>query len=164
MASQFPPVGINFDELEPVDPAAAENNALPLPPGVQLTSRERAVWDYIVARLTEEGLAHRTAGLAITVIARTYIAWVDAGIELEKVKEKHNGSYFIRTPKGYEQPHQAYYTQRNLKQELLRWLPECCLTLPSRAAVMVKKPDDQQDDLFDDLVGHGAQHPGSLRN
>lgn len=129
------------------------------PPGASLSPRERKVWDYICKCLREAGLEHYTCGLTISVICRTYCRWLDAEDALSKF-ERENGGYFVTTPNGHAQPHQAFYVARNLKSELLKWLPESCLTLPSVAVARSKMPAaTPQDDLFDSLVGHGRSHP-----
>ena len=137
-------------------------DALLVPPGVKFTARERRVWAYIVARLEEDGLAPPTAGIVVSVVVRMYVAWLDAEQKLREVIAEHDGSYYVKSERGHEQPHQAYYVCRNLRAELCKWLPECCLTLPSRANVLAKVPEaGPRDDLFDSLAGHGARHPGS---
>ncbi|WP_236687506.1 hypothetical protein [Chromobacterium subtsugae] len=134
----------------------------PPPPGANLAPRERKVWDYVCRHLREAGLDHLTAGLAISIIVKTYVRWIDAEIKLAAVEEKNGGTYFIITPNGHEQPHQVFYVVKNLKQELLKWLPESSLTLPSVAAVKAKLGDKApQDDLFDELLNHGRNHPSA---
>ncbi|WP_047258053.1 P27 family phage terminase small subunit [Chromobacterium subtsugae] len=134
----------------------------PPPPGANLAPRERKVWDYVCRQLREAGLEHLTAGLAISIIVKTYVRWIDAEIKLAEVEEKNGGTYFIVTPNGHEQPHQVFYVVKNLKLELLKWLPETSLTLPSVAAVKAKLGDKApQDDLFDELLNHGRSHPSA---
>ena len=132
------------------------------PPGADLSPRERKVWDYICAQLRIAGLEHITCGLTISIVVRTYVRWVDAERYLVKVEDENNGTYFITTPNGHVQPHQAFYVVKNLKQDLLKWLPECCLTLPSVATAKSKLgAGPPQDDLFDALVGHGQSRPSA---
>lgn len=132
------------------------------PPGAQLTPRERKVWDYICESLREAGLQHYTCGLTITIISRTYMRWIDAELKLSQVEQELGGTYFIVTANGYEQPHQAFNVARNLKAELLKWLPESCLTLPSLVTAKAKIPETRnQDDLFDSAVGHARSHPSA---
>ncbi|WP_240937514.1 hypothetical protein [Chromobacterium fluminis] len=133
----------------------------PPPPGAQLTPRERKVWDYICSNLREAGLEHLTAGLAVSVISKTYIRWLDAEIKLSEFEEKHK-TYFVTSPNGHQQPHAAFYVVKQLKGDLLKWLPESCLTIPSVAAVKAKMGDKApQDDLFDEMLNHGRSHPSA---
>ncbi|WP_246043358.1 P27 family phage terminase small subunit [Aquitalea aquatilis] len=132
------------------------------PPGVNFSSRERKAWDYICESLRLAGIEHMTGGLAISVVVRTWIQWQDAENQLSGLMEKNRGSYMVTTPNGHQQPHAIFYVARNLKKELLQWLPECCLTLPSVATVKAKLPAaTPQDDLFDGLVGHAKSHPSA---
>ncbi|WP_247308234.1 P27 family phage terminase small subunit [Ralstonia pseudosolanacearum] len=128
------------------------------PPGTNLTPRERKVWDYICAQLREAGMPHLTAGIAIAVVCRTFIRWVNTELELQNFEASNGGSYFIKTPKGYEQPHQLFYAAAAIKKELLTWLPESCLTLPSTVTARAKLGDEGvQDDLFAELFEHGLE-------
>lgn len=132
------------------------------PPGASLTPRERKVWDYICHSLRDVGLEHYTCGLTISIICRTYVRWLDAERQLAEFEDENGGTYFVTTPNGHVQPHQAFYVVRNLKAELLKWLPESCLTLPSVVTARSKMPTaSPQDDLFDNLVGHGRSHPSA---
>lgn len=132
------------------------------PPGAQLTPRERKVWDYICESLRESGLQHYTCGLTISIICRTYVRWIDAELKLSEVEERLGGTYLVETPNGHEQPHQIFYVAKNLKAELLKWLPESCLTLPSLVTAKAKIPETRnQDDLFDSAVGHARNHPSA---
>lgn len=131
------------------------------PPG-DLSTQERRVWDYICGQLRNAGIDHTTFGLAAMVVSKTYIRWVQAEAKLEEVMEKNGGSYLVKTPNGFEQPHQIYYVSRDLKADLLKWLPECALTIPSLATIRAKTGDQsQQDDLFADLVNHAVSRPSA---
>ncbi len=135
-----------------------ETRSPPPPPGVELSPRERKVWDYICAQLREAGMPHLTAGIAIAVVCRTFIRWVNTEMELRNFEASNGGSYFIKTPKGYDQPHQLFYAASSIKKELLTWLPESCLTLPSTVTARSKLGDEGvQDDLFADLFDHGLE-------
>ena len=132
------------------------------PPG-DLNTQERRVWEYICGQLRAAGIDHTTFGLAAMIVCKTYIRWVQAEAKLEQVMAANNGSYLTTTPNGYEQPHQIFYAARDLKKELLAWLPECALTIPSLATIRAKTGDQsQQDDLFADLVFHAKSHPSAL--
>jgi hypothetical protein len=48
---------------------------------------------------------------------------------------------------------------RNLKTELLRMLPEACLTIPSFAKVKQAMREPQQADMFDPLVAFVSGKP-----
>lgn len=127
------------------------------PPGVQLSPRERKVWDYICAALRDDGMPHLTAGIAISVVCKTFIRWVNTELQLQEFEASNNGSYFIKTKTGYDQPHQLFYAAAGLKKELLTWLPESCLTLPSSVMARAKLGDEGvQDDLFGDLLAHAT--------
>lgn len=129
----------------------------PPPPGAQLSPRERKVWDYICLMLRREGLAHMTAGIAIAIVCKTFIRWINTELELQNFEASNSGSYFIKTPNGMDQPHQLFYASNKLRQELLRCLPESCLTLPSSVVARAKAGDaGLQDDLFDSLQEHAA--------
>ena len=127
----------------------------PPPPGTKLSPTERKVWDYICQALREEGLPHLTAGIAIAVVCKTFIRWVRAEAELQNFEAGNNNSFMVVTPNGHSQPHQLYFVTRTLKGELLKWLPESCLTLPSSVMARAKLGDEgMQDDLFGDLLEH----------
>ncbi|WP_375591588.1 hypothetical protein [Chitiniphilus eburneus] len=126
------------------------------PPGANLSTQERRVWEYICASLVAAGVEHVSAGLTIKVICRTYVDWL---AELKRCDEE--GRYG-RSGNGnaYELPHS--YTEKQLKRDLLKWLPEACLTIPSLVAARAKLGDNGlQDDLFADLVAHATEPRGS---
>lgn len=151
------------DEADESPPARAVGNGKEIkspapPPGTQLSHRERKVWDYICKSLRESGLPHLTSGIAIAVVCKTFIRWVQTELELQEFEAKNNGSYFIKTKNDYQQPHQLFYAAGALKKELLTWLPESCLTLPSSVMARAKLGDEGvQDDLFADLYEHGLE-------
>lgn len=125
---------------------------IPSPPS-KLTAREKKVWDHITEALLEYGLVHLTDGILLTVICKTFVQWVDANKELEDFKKGNGGKINVTTPNGYSQPHQIYYVVRDLKKELLQWLPEAALTIPSFVKVKSTRLDDvAQGDLFNDPV------------
>lgn len=103
--------------------------AIPTPP-VKLSAREKKVWEHVTEALEGYGLIHLTDGMLMTVICRTFCNWL-AQEEVLQTLTRDTGSYYVKTPNGYEQPHQAYYVARDLKRELLRWLPEAALTITS---------------------------------
>jgi hypothetical protein len=144
--------------------AAAENRVdgvesevpEPLKP---LSLAEERVWNYIAGALKDYGLIHRTDAMLMHMIVSTFVQWVDAEAAVEKHVADNKGSFMVKTPNGYEQPHQCYYMARNLKTELLRMLPEACLTIPSFAKVKQSIREPQQPGLFDPLVAFVANKP-----
>lgn len=118
----------------------------------KLSAKERKVWDHVTQALHECGLIHRTDAMVITVICRTFVRWVEAEEQLSDYAREHGGSYIVTTPNGYEQPHQLFYLARNLKRELLQWLPEAALTIPSFHKLVGERAAPQQGQLFEDPV------------
>lgn len=112
-----------------------------------LSEREQEVWDYLTCALHDYGLVHKTDTITLTIIVKTFNQWLKNEEFLDKL-ERETGSTYIVTPNGYQQPHQAVYEARRLKKELLQWLPEAALTIPSFAKVteLVQAPD--QGNLF----------------
>ncbi len=166
-------MGLNDTELPggdaqmPPPPSGAGDKQLRSPappPGTQLSPRERKVWDYICAALRDSGLPHLTAGIAIAVVCKTFIRWVNTELELQNFEASNGGTYFIKTKTGFDQPHQLFYAAASLKKELLTWLPESCLTLPSSVMARAKLGDEgQQDDLFGDLLAHATAERNAAR-
>ncbi|CAB3688332.1 hypothetical protein LMG24238_02981 [Paraburkholderia sediminicola] len=123
-----------------------------------LSLAEQRVWDYVAGALKDYGLIHRTDAMLMHLIVSTFVQWVDAEAAVEK-HTAEKGSFMVKTPNGYEQPHQCYYMARNLKAELLRMLPEACLTIPSFAKVKQAMREPQQPDMFDPLVAFVSGKP-----
>jgi len=124
-----------------------------------LSLAEQRVWDYVAGALKDYGLIHRTDAMLMHLIVSTFVQWVDAEAAVEKHAAGNKGSFMVTTPNGYEQPHQCYYMARNLKTELLRMLPEACLTIPSFAKVKQAMREPQQPDMFDPLVAFVSGKP-----
>lgn len=118
----------------------------------KLNAKERKVWEHVTRALHEYGLIHKTDAILVTIICGTFVNYLDAKDMLDKVIKENNGSYFIETPNGYSQPHQAYYTLRALRKDLLQWLPEAALTIASFQKAIENRPGSVQGDLFDDPV------------
>lgn len=117
----------------------------------KLPKEQKAIWDHITQSLYEYGLIHKTDAIVISVITRTYAAWVKAEEHLDKIiKTSPDGSYMVQTPNGFSQPHQAYYVAQKLKKELLSWLPEAALTIPSFQKAVGDISAPNQAALFDD--------------
>jgi len=154
MGDDKPPFNVIDGGFAKSRPGDAGKIASPdAPPLANLTGSERRVWDYICENLRTAGIEHITAGLAIKVIARTYVDWIDA------TKLCEDEGRYGKGPNGgsYELPHS--YTEKQLKRDLLKWLPEACLTIPSLVAVRAKLGGESlQDDLFGALVDHATAH------
>jgi len=133
----------------PVAPIIASE--IPAPP-LKLSPREKKAWDHVTKALQEYGLIHRTDAMMIAVICRTFIRWADAEEQLSDYAKNHNDSYIITTPNGYEQPHQLFYLARTLKRELLQWLPEAAMTIPSFSKMLGERARPEQGSLFEDPV------------
>ncbi len=139
--------------------------AIPEPPS-KMTAKEKKLWNYVTNALYQHGLCHATDGLSLMVVVKTYEEWIEAKEALEKFKKNNKdnpGTYIVRTPNGYEQPHQLFYVAREKKRELLQWLPECALTIPSFVKTKrIAEKDSRQIDLFADPVSeYMASRPGS---
>ena len=118
----------------------------------KLTNKEKKIWAHVSLALKEYNLIHRTDGLTLTVICKTFCSWIDTEAELEKYKADHNGSFISESKNGYRTPHPAYYIARDYKKALLDWLPEAALTIPSFQKIKGDKIGDPQGNLFDDPI------------
>ncbi|NHN78576.1 P27 family phage terminase small subunit [Azotobacter chroococcum] len=137
--------------LGDIDSAAAKTVEAESPePAAKLSAKERKLWDYVTQAMVDYGLIHRTDGMLLTIICKTFCDWVAQEEFLQKLV-RENGSYYVKTPNGYEQPHQAYYVARDKKRELLKWLPEAALTIPSFHKLKAEQLQPQGD-LFDDPI------------
>ncbi len=123
---------------------------IPEPP-TKLSAKEKSVWIYVTQALLNYGLIHKTDGMLLTVIVKTFVSWVKAEEKIIEI-EKETGSIYVKTPNGFEQPHQAVYEARKLKRELLQWLPEAALTIPSFNKVVTSLGAPEQGSLFVDPV------------
>ena len=144
------PSGAPAGEGAPVSVVASE-----IPdPAAKLNAKERALWGHVTQALADCGLIHRTDAMLLTVVCRTFVRWVDAEEQLTKLIREKDGNYFVTTPNGYQQPHQLFYVARNLRRELLQWLPEAALTIPAFQKVMGERAQPGQGVLpgFDDPV------------
>lgn len=119
---------------------------------IQFSSEEQQVWNYICDQLRKAGLLHMTAGIAISVIVKKYRRWLTAIEDLDNFLEESGGSIMVKTPNGYEQPHQLVHYVDKQEKELLRWLPSCCLTIPTFAKVKALEKGAEQGDLFLDEI------------
>lgn len=118
----------------------------------KLSAKERKVWEHVTQALHEYGLVHRTDAMLLTVVVRTFVRWVDAEEKLSRLMKEKDGDYFVTTPNGYQQPHQVFYVARQLKKELLQWLPEAALTVPSFHKLVGERAKPEQGTLFEDPV------------
>ena len=128
----------------------------------KLTAKEKTVWNHVTQALHEYGLVHRTDALMLTVICRTFVRWVDAEEQLTKYANANGGTYIVKTPNGYEQPHQLFYAARTLKRELLQWLPEACLTIPTFQKAVGERAAPNQGSLFEDPVEAHRQRRATM--
>lgn len=119
---------------------------------IKLTVKEKKIWEHVSIALKEYNLIHRTDGLALAVICKTFCSWVDAEIELDKYKAANFGSFITESANGYRSPHPLYYIARDHKKSLLDWLPEAALTIPSFQKIKGDKINDNQSQLFDDPI------------
>lgn len=146
-----PPIEVRPEGSEAAQaPAKSEIQSPDCP--IAFNPEERQVWDYICDQLRKAGLLHMTAGLAISVIVKKYRRWLTAIEDLDKFLEESGGSIMVRTPNGYEQPHQLVHYVDKQEKELLRWLPSCCLTIPTFAKVKALEKGAEQGDLFLDEI------------
>lgn len=146
--NQAPTLTVVVSSPQPV--TDSHQNDAQIPDSIKrLTPREKKVWQHVTQALKEQGLIHRTDAMLLNVIVTTFCRWVDTEEQLEQYI-KDNGSFLCKTPNGYEQPHQLFYAARHLKRDLLNWLPEACLTIPSfrKAKNLIAQP--QQGQLFGD--------------
>lgn len=137
------------------DGAPVDNVTSEIPkPLARLTAKEKTLWGHVTQALQEYGLIHLTDAMTLTVICRTFARWVEAEEQLTLFSKENGGSYIVKTPNGYEQPHQLFYAARTLKRELLSWLPEAALTIPSFQKVMGERALPGQATLpgFEDPV------------
>lgn len=130
-------------------PSAQEQSDVCVPDVIKkMSAAEKKVWRYVTDALKEAGLIHKTDAMLLHIIVKTFCRWVDAEEDLDKYIET-NKTYIVKTPNGYEQPHQSLYVARQYKRELLQWLPEACLSIPAyRKAKNLMGIPQQQPDLF----------------
>lgn len=118
----------------------------------KLSAKEKKIWQHVTQALLEYGLIHRTDGLTLTIICRTYVDWVDATEELDRYKRDNNNSYITESSNGYRTPHPIYYVARDHKKSLLSWLPEAALTIPSFQKLKAGELGNGQGLLFEDPI------------
>lgn len=135
-----------------VAPVASVPAEIPEPPA-ELHGVERQVWEHVTGALLQYGLVHRTDGMVLMVIARTFRRWLEAEASLQAFMDDNGGDFIVTTPNGYQQPHQLYYLARGLKSDLLKWLPEAALTIPAFSKLKADEmAASQQGSLFEDPV------------
>jgi phage terminase small subunit len=118
----------------------------------KLSAREKAVWHYLVEALKRYCLIHKTDAPLLTIIVRIFVQWCDAEQQLQAHAKANDGSFMTKTPNGFEQPHQLYYVARDLKRQLLQWLPEAALTIPSFTKLTGGDAAPLTPDMFEDPV------------
>lgn len=122
------------------------------PPPCDFNNDEQRAWNHITMSLNEYELIHLTDALTISIITKTYVSWVSAEKQLAAYAKKNKGSIMATTPNGYSQPHQLYHVACRYKKELLQWLPEAALTIPSFQKIMGERVIPQQRSFFDDPI------------
>jgi phage terminase small subunit len=118
----------------------------------KLTKDEKKIWAHVTSALHEVGLVHKTDAMMINIICKTFSNWVKAEQLLQQYMDLNGGSWMSTSPNGYQQPHQSFYVARNLKKELLDWLPHAALTIPTFHKVVGERAAPAQGTLFDDPV------------
>lgn len=119
----------------------------------KLTQKEKKIWVHVTQALHEYGLIHRTDAMMLTIICRTFVNWVDAEEELARFKRDNGGSHIKESANGYRAPDPTYYMARDYKKQLLAWLPEAALTIPSFQKIKGESLDGAgQGSLFDDPI------------
>lgn len=149
--NSIPPITVESAGSEDAQAPAQAVVVSPASP-IAFTDDEQRVWDYICEQLRNAGLLHLTAGIAISVIVKKYRRWLSAVEALDAYMDEHNGSFQVTTPNGYTQPHQLVHYVDKQEKELLRWLPSCCLTIPTFAKVKALEKGGEQGDLFLDEI------------
>lgn len=125
-----------------------------VPPVISLSDAEQQLYDYICRVLRGNGIEHLTAGIAISVIVRTYAQWLEALYLCETKTRTQTSSTGWVTELPWAKD------EARLKMELGQWLPKACLTIPSLARVRKDLGSaGSQDDLFADLVNHATTSP-----
>lgn len=132
------------------------------PPGANLSTQGRRVWEYICQSLIDAGVDITTAGVFILMAVHTYIEWSDA---MKLCVE--NGRYGT-SKKGVPYEHQHSHNEKRARESLCKMLPDNCLTALSLVEARLKQSKTiggpQQDDLFGDLVNQAtAARPNNLR-
>jgi P27 family predicted phage terminase small subunit len=128
----------------------------------KLSAKEKKIWAHVTGALLEYGLIHRTDGLTISIICRTYVDWVEATEELSRYKADNAGTYITESANGYRQPHPLYYVVRDHKKSLLDWLPEAALTIPSFHKIKGDQVELPQGDLFADPIEAHKQRKAAI--
>lgn len=120
---------------------------------VKLTAKEKKVWQHVTLALLEYGLIHKTDGITLTVVCRTFCDWVEATEQLDEFKKGNGGNYITESANGYRTAHPLYYIAKDHKKALLQWLPELALTVPSFQKIKGASIDaPQQGNLFEDPI------------
>mgnify|MGYP000240450332 len=131
----------------------ADESEIPKPQKL-LTDAEKPVWNYVCKALKEQGLIHRTDVMTLHVIVTTFVRWVHAEEFVDRLLAE-TGCILVATPNGYQQPHQMVFYAAKLKRDLLQWLPEACLTIPSFQKVKkLQQGDGKQVDLVANELGN----------
>lgn len=127
------------------------------PPGARLERQARRIYDYLCVVLARDGRKVGTAGVHLLMLTHTLHAWS------EDMKLCLEGRYGT-TSNGnkVELPHS--YNERKAREQIMKDLPEACLTVMSTIEARLKESkigEGDQDDLFADLAGHVGSRPSA---
>lgn len=126
------------------------------PPGANLTTQERRVYEYLCSVLREANLEHMTLGVTLCLVSQTWVALCDAR---KKCREKGRTQ---ESKNGWHSPTPWADEENRCMRTLLDLLPRAGLDLLTLAKVRKELGDENpQDDLFDDLVGHARSSPSA---
>lgn len=128
----------------------------------KLTPAEKKIWQHVTEALLEYGLIHRTDGLMLSIICRTYVDWIEATQELERYKATNGGSYITESANGYRSAHPLYFVMKDHKKSLLDWLPEAALTMPSFQKIKGAESAPVQGELFFDPIAEHKQKKAEI--
>lgn len=143
-------------------PVGGTKPALSPPPGANLTTQGRRVWDYICNSLIDAGVDITTAGVSILMAVQTYLEWGEA------MKLCVDVGRYGTSKKNVPFEHQHSHNEKRARESLCKMLPDNCLTALSLVEVRLKQSKTiggpQQDDLFGELVNQAtAARPSNLR-
>jgi hypothetical protein len=128
------------------------------PPGSRLDRQARRIYEYLCVILSRDGRNVQTAAVHLVMLTYTIHTWsqdLKLCLDLGRYRLTDNGN-------RVEQPHS--YNERNGRAQIMKDLPEACLTVMSNIEARLKESksgSDGQDDLFDALVSHGKSRPAA---
>lgn len=129
------------------------------PPGVNLTTAERRMYEYTCAVLREAKLEHMTLGVVLVMIAQTWVALCAAR------KKCFENTRYQTAASGWQSL--APWAEDELRciKTLLELLPRAGMDLVMLAKIrkdMADLEDDPQDDLFDEMASHARRSPSGV--